>query len=777
MHIMHVALGGCLKPPPVSYGITQDTGGHVAYVLGAASAQAAGDAATRVTIVTRAFDDPDLGAEHAESCQTFGERLCIRRLRTARSGYLTKSGLTAELPALREAFLALLSDDVPDVVHAHFADAAELALAAKRRYGVTVLYTPHSLALDKRRCEGGVTDGGDTTARLDRERRAIVESDAIVASSNDEVHRQVAAYDPSAVTRSHVVLPGVHLPSSAGTVLARALIDPFLEEPSRPLLLAIARPVPKKNLPCLIEAYGRSEPLRRRANLVVLAGQHERIRRERDEQTGELERLFARVERHGLRGSVALPPAHSPETVTQLYRLAARRGGVFVNPARHEPFGLTLVEAARFGLPVVATRRGGPVDIVANLGHGRLVDPDDHAAIADACLELLSDADAYAVASRSGRHNGERYSWTRWAASVSAVISNLLGCREGEPAPADFVPTGSSVASRTARPSARSPVRPIGPSRVARADDGMPGRAPCGMSIALRDRAAPRRAITPPAHFLAFDIDDTLTGCADGARRFRRWIESRFPADLPYAVATGRELTDAIAVVRRWRLPWPDVWLTSVGTEIWRPSARGGLVRCHRWERHLSRGWDREAVLARLAGLDLCRQPKRTQRPWKISLFGPASTATALEDVLVADAFEVRVIASHGRFIDIVPLRAGKAAAIEFEARGRGVPLSRCVAAGNSGNDADMLSRCGRAILVANALPEVSGLVDRAGLYRASTHCANGVLEGLEWFGIGRPDATNARADGAPPEPASGSPGAASSAASGEDPVAGGVTG
>ncbi len=42
--------------------------------------------------------------------------------------------------------------------------------------------------------------------------------------------------------------------------------------------------------------------------------------------------------------------------VPALYRLAAARGGVFVNPALNEPFGLTLLEAAACGLPVAATR-------------------------------------------------------------------------------------------------------------------------------------------------------------------------------------------------------------------------------------------------------------------------------------------------------------------------------------------------------------------------------------------------------------------------------------
>ena len=75
----------------------------------------------------------------------------------------------------------------------------------------------------------------------------------------------------------------------------------------------------------------------------------------------------------------------------RLYELAARTGGVFVNPALMEPYGLTLVEAAAHGLPVVATKIGGPQDIIGELEHGLLVDPQDETAIGGAIERLVTD--------------------------------------------------------------------------------------------------------------------------------------------------------------------------------------------------------------------------------------------------------------------------------------------------------------------------------------------------------------------------------------------------
>lgn len=142
MHILHLALGGCLKAAPVRYGVTEDTGGHIAYVLGAAMAQAALPQVASVDIVTRAFDGMD--PIHAQAVEEVAPGCRILRLSTANRAYLAKEALEAELPALAEAFCAMLAGMTrkPDVIHAHFADAARLARTAQKRFGIPWIYTP-----------------------------------------------------------------------------------------------------------------------------------------------------------------------------------------------------------------------------------------------------------------------------------------------------------------------------------------------------------------------------------------------------------------------------------------------------------------------------------------------------------------------------------------------------------------------------------------------------------------------------------------------------------
>ena len=129
MHIVSVALGGCLKGEPVRYGVTEDTGGHITYILGEMEALARRDDVEVAEIVTRRFDDPRLGTAHAQPEEWLGAKLVIRRIDSGDRRYLAKEALSADRDAFAEALIAELAqrERLPDLIHAHFADAADVA--------------------------------------------------------------------------------------------------------------------------------------------------------------------------------------------------------------------------------------------------------------------------------------------------------------------------------------------------------------------------------------------------------------------------------------------------------------------------------------------------------------------------------------------------------------------------------------------------------------------------------------------------------------------------
>ncbi|MBU2956049.1 HAD-IIB family hydrolase [Paracoccus sp. C2R09] len=649
--------------------MTEDTGGHIAYVLGAARAQAGRGDVTSVSIVTRAFSDPRLDPVHAQEVEEMGPRCRILRLRTDDMRYLAKEAFEAELPALTQAFLNLLRDgDLPDVIHAHFADAAVLARAASKEFGIPWVYSSHSLALDKCRAQGGNPDPA-MSRRIDREAAAIREAGAIIASSRDEAECQIPAYDAASEGRVHRIGPGITAPHLRDTGPAQRLIAPFLRDPSKPILLAVARPIRKKNLAALLRAYAGDPGLQDRANLVVVAGLREGLQGGCPDQDGIVTELFDLVDRHDLWGKVALPRRHDHDEVASLYALAAQ-GGVFVNPALHEPFGLTLIEAAQSDAPVVATCRGGAADIVASLNCGELVEPTDPRAIAAAVTRLLDDPETPRKAQEAGRIARRIYSWDRWADAAQRVYAGL---------------------------------------RV----------------------AAP--AIHRPHAMLASDIDGTLTGCRDGAAEFTEWARTRDPG-MVLAVATGRSVVEARRVLREWHLPMPDLFITSVGSEIWRWGRDGALRPCGDYAAMIGGDWDRDGVRAALAPLGLTAQPGHDQRAFKLSFFGNVHDRDRIGTALKRAGLRARVILSHDRLIDVLPRNAGKAAAIRFEAARMGIPADSCIVAGDSGNDLDMLQGFASAIIPANASPEVASV---RGAWRSEHPHAAGVLDGLDRFGHG----------------------------------------
>ncbi|KAF6252365.1 hypothetical protein COO60DRAFT_1287118 [Scenedesmus sp. NREL 46B-D3] len=186
----------------------------------------------------------------------------------------------------------------------------------------------------------------------------------------------------------------------------------FLQNPRKPVILAMSRPDAKKNITTLVKAYGSNKALREIANLVLIMGNREIIDSMAPGSVKVMDQVLKLIDAYDLYGSVAYPKQHTQDDISDIYLLPAATRGVFVNIALQEPFGLTLIEAAAHGVPIVATTNGGPVDIVHTLKNGILVEPTDANAVADALLKLLTNPTTWEEYASSGVTNINAYSWT-----------------------------------------------------------------------------------------------------------------------------------------------------------------------------------------------------------------------------------------------------------------------------------------------------------------------------------------------------------------------------
>ncbi len=239
------------------------------------------------------------------------------------------------------------------------------------------------------------------------EERVIKEAELVVVSTTHERVQQYGLYDNYEAGTYRIIPPGIdietffpyydleldiHQQDQISKQARMALLQelpPFLGQSGQAFYPGIvpAR-IRRKNIRGLVTAYGEDKELQSIANLAIFAGIRKNISEMEENERKVLTEMLLLMDRYDLYGKLAIPKKHDFSLeVPELYRLCATAGGVFVNPALVEPFGLTLIEAASCGLPIVATRDGGPQDIVENCQNGFLVDPTSTKEIGDACRQ------------------------------------------------------------------------------------------------------------------------------------------------------------------------------------------------------------------------------------------------------------------------------------------------------------------------------------------------------------------------------------------------------
>src|SRR4029077_3260405 len=100
----------------------------------------------------------------------------------------------------------------------------------------------------------------------------------------------------------------------------------------------------------------------------------------------------------------------------------ARAADRVVIPSRWEGLPLTLLEALARARPVVATTVGGIPDVIDDGVHGRLIPPDDSAALAVVLEDFARRSDAALRLGKAGQVRVlESYTWERVVEQFEAV--------------------------------------------------------------------------------------------------------------------------------------------------------------------------------------------------------------------------------------------------------------------------------------------------------------------------------------------------------------------
>jgi sucrose-phosphate synthase len=696
-YIVLLSIHGLIRGEDPELGRDADTGSQVQYVLDLARTLSEHPKVERVELMTRHILSTKVDYQYGQHLEQIADRAWIVRFPCGPARYLHKESLWPYLPQFVDGCLQHFRQrgTVPDVVHGHYADAGEVALRLGTLLGVPMVYTGHSLGRIKLRrlMEKGLNEDVIEkryrfNRRIGAEEGVLRDADLVIASTGHEADEQYGLYEHDAGDRMVVIPPGVDLgrfrPPRRGERFGFAAeIDRFLSDPKKPVILAMQRPDDRNNLSTLLRAYGESERLREMANLVLMIGTRGKIGDLAKGRRRILTEMLPLIDHYDLHGSVAYPKRHEPDDAPEVYRFAASRRGVLVNPALTEPFGLALIEAAASGLPLVATHDGGPREIVGNCGNGVLVDPLEAGSIEEGLFDVLSDRDSWRRRARAGvRGATEYYSWKGHVKRYVAELEQLLRKRR-------------------------------------------------------RGRSLPPVRMITADKLIVCDIDNTLVGDEEALAVFLEWLRANRER-FAFGVATGRVLERAVDVLEGWGVPSPDVLITGVGSEI--HYIRSDPVADVGWSSRIDHEWDPKQIRVVLAGLPgLKLKPKVDQRPFKLSYFADAEGWPGVRQVrhrLRDRGLRANVVFSQGVNVDLLPHRASKSRAVEYLCERFGVAADDVLVAGDSGNDAGMLRSAGHGVVVGNFSPELRSLRGRDNIYFARATHARGILEGIAVSGF-----------------------------------------
>lgn len=698
LYLLLISVHGLIRGNNLELGRDADTGGQTKYVVELARALGRRAEVDKVDLLTRRIIDDQVSSDYAEVFEPLSTKAAIVRIECGGKKYLAKEMLWDSLDNFADNILFYLKSQgrIPDVIHSHYADAGYVGSRLAHQLGVPLVHTGHSLGRNKRQrlvdigMKPSVIEATyKISRRIEAEETTLGVADCVITSSQQEIEEQYGLYDFYQPQRMRVVPPGTDLAkfypargSETDSEIASEL-NRFLQQPDKPIILALSRPDPRKNIVALIEAYGQSSALQEVANLVIVAGSRDDILEMESISGNVLNDILLAIDKYDLYGKVAYPKQHQPDDVAVLYRLAASRRGVFINPALTEPFGLTLLEAAACGLPIVATEDGGPSDIIMNCRNGHLVNPLDKQAMVDTLCLILTNPVAWRRMAKNGLQGVRRhYSWQAHVDKYLAII----------------------------RPLAKKIV-PIS------------GRKP--------DRR-PGAFTRAKAIFTSLDLN--LIGDEETLSSLLRLIGKHRQSTL-FGIATGRRFDDLLAKLSFHDIPQPDVVISGLGTAVHHPP---NLTKSVKWQRHIDHLWHPqkvEDILSDIPGLTM--QPQSRQGAFKISYYIDPGLIDPQEirRVLLRAEQTVNTIFSFGQYLDVLPIRASKGLALRWCAAHLGFSLNNTLVAGATGADGDMLRGNTLAAVVENRHRlELAELADIEGIYFANRQYAAGILEALAHY-------------------------------------------
>ncbi len=419
-----------------------DFGGQLVYVKEVAMAM--DKLGIDVDIVTRRIEDPNW-PEFSSKFDGYPKgNVKIVRLDFGPKSFLQKEKLWPYLGEFSNKMVEFYAKEKIDFITTHYGDGGISGAMLSKYVKVPFSFTAHSLGAQKMDKLGVNAQNFDEFDKIyNFSARILAEGLSMKYSSFNVVSTEMERFDQYNHKfykefinvnddKFKVISPGVNTNIFK---MEKDEKDQIIKEKlkritpkGRAFLILSSRLDPKKNHISVLKAYASSRFIKDKFDLLIVTNGFENVYENYEKYDHPvIKEIINFVFQNHLKDKVHFVDISNQKDLAALYRIASESRSVFESVALYEPFGLAIIEAMACGLPVVATKNGGPVDIIRESSlEGLLVDPQD---IEDIRLktEKLIDADFYDKVKANGiKRVLSSYTWESTAKSYLENIEKKL---------------------------------------------------------------------------------------------------------------------------------------------------------------------------------------------------------------------------------------------------------------------------------------------------------------------------------------------------------------
>ncbi len=145
LYLLLISIHGLIRGHDLELGRDADTGGQTKYVTDLLRALSESPHIEQVDLVTRKVVSEEVSSDYACAFETLSDKSRIVRIQAGPDAYIPKEQLWDHLDAFTDNLLEWLNHQprMPDVIHAHYADAGYVGVRLSNITGIPLVFTGH----------------------------------------------------------------------------------------------------------------------------------------------------------------------------------------------------------------------------------------------------------------------------------------------------------------------------------------------------------------------------------------------------------------------------------------------------------------------------------------------------------------------------------------------------------------------------------------------------------------------------------------------------------